>query len=1034
MNLNEKRAIYFFLLLAAGQAQVSASPAQPHAPATRAAGSPSAAPVKAEVVPPAQQTLWDVMSKMHADEEARKAQQALLASEPRRAPLGAVPGFTVPEATGNNSDLLTGTPHKTGGFLGQMGLWIKNLEHSTGSSIKITGHSNFTFSMQNVSSSSSQAQAYNSQYYYGRGSGGFYNDTDVDINATLFHSLHYHTHISNYLYGQPDQNRFDINYLHNGLHIEAGDINASMQGNSLIAFSRYLSGIEISNSWSKHFSTSLLVSQTRATPHTLVIAGNNTAGPYYLFAGQIVDGSAQVRVDNQLLQQGVDYTLDPLTGQLNFKNNRVILSSSTIAISYESLGYNQNQGSIYGLNASYSPHSGTSYGVTYLSQITQGSTAPQAITESDYGNPNPFSVYQLQYPVDQSKPVILKVEGVPKVEGVDFTVDPSFPNQIRLVAGVPTTQTVVIQYTPLNTNPTPGNRSIVGLNSSFTLGKLGSLTLESAFSGLNLQGKGINGQALQMRASLHPAKNVNTSLTIRDIGPSFTAIESPGFNQNEKSIAFTTDYTPSRKLNFNLSWQKAKRPSYTSVSGSAYTVSTAGNDSYNQYSLGANYSFVHNGTLSLERNSMSTQFAAGGQSSNLTDSLMLHYTIGTLGLQAGLTRNQSDTSSFYSSLVTTGGLTTTTTTPSTTLLSYNTNTLSTTLGLNWAPRSWVQFNASLTNNNIHSTGSGVTAQNSLNNARTAQAGANFTLGRGLHLQYSYMLSNSGNSLASASTTTTGTSTGTSTGSGTTTGVSSGVVSTRDISSLSGSVLSGGTNAGLGSVGNYGGLLGSTVQTGLTSLNGKTTTQQLGISYSPGSMLQTSLSALLSSSSGTYQYNSTSSDLTFNMSWQPHGGMTYIFSSALTHAAYSNNVGGSNVVTMDFETDGHPFRSKLSLHLGYMILHNTSNFNTASLTTGSTATTPTASTNTSSDSTSLSLRLEYPVTRLNSLFVNWQNTVSTGYLASTQNTLSFGTNFLLSRTLKFSLGWQFANSVTSGAGSSAYNYHISSLLAQMGLNF
>ncbi len=999
------------------------------APASIATRGVPESTVKVEAVPPTSQTIWDVMAKVNAENERQAALAAQKAAEPKRLPLGPFQSFTLPENP-NGASLSEEKKHLgPGGFLGDIDKFFQRLGKETGSSVKIRGHSTFTFQDSNTSSSSPAGQAYQSQFYNGAGSNGIYNDTDIDLDATLFHSLTYKTHFSNYLYGTPGQNRFDLDYHTPTLRIQAGDINANLQGNSLIAFSRYLTGVEATDVFNKRFSATVLASETNATPHTLVIPGNNTSGPYYLFAGQIVNGSAQVRVDNQNLEQGKDYTLDPLTGELNFLNNRVVLATSSIAVTFETLGYNQNPGTIYGVSTNYLVHPGTQIGFTYLTQITQGSGIPSQQTQQFYGNSTPLSPYILDYPVNSAFPVSVKVNGAPLIQGVAFTVDSSFPDEIRLVQGVPGTETVTIEYTPLNTNPTPGNRSVVGLNSTIGLGNLGNVTLESAFSGLSIAGQGVNGQALQMRSDLHPAKHLNTTLTIRDIGPSFTAIESPGFNQNEKSIAFTSDYTPSSRLHLDMNYEYAKRPSYQSVSSTTSTTlpsTTVGNDTYHQYGLDLNYNLSKNGTISLSRNSIDTQYIVGGNSGNLTDSLSLHYTFGTLGLQAGVSHNVSNSTTFYNT-----GITTSSPTGGTGPLIYDANTLSTQFGLNWTPKSWVQLNANFTNNSITSSGNSTQAGKS--DAKSAQVGANFRLGRGLRINYTYSLSNSGSGYSSTSTGTTGSNVG-----------SIG-------SSLGGNgLLGGGTNGGLG-VGNYGGLLGGTGVTGLTSLNGESQTQQIAVSYTASKTLQLSTGLLLSSSVGSYQYNSTSRDINLTANWQPKGGMLFSATFDLQHSAYSGQVGGADVSTMDFNASGHPFHSKLRLDFGYLVVHNVSAFSNSAVSTGASGSSGTSggvtstgttgstgtsgsTTNTSNDTTSLSLRLEYPIAPRYSVFMNYSDTLTAGYLGSSQSDISTGLNYLIGANIKFSLGWQIATSVNSSTSQASYNYHVSTLLAQLGFDF
>jgi hypothetical protein len=82
-----------------------------------------------------------------------------------------------------------------------------------------------------------------------------------------------------------------------------------------------------------------------------------------------------------------------------------------------------------------------------------------------------------------------------------------------------------------------------------------------------------------------------------------------------------------------------------------------------------------------------------------------------------------------------------------------------------------------------------------------------------------------------------------------------------------------------------------------------------------------------------------------------------------------------------------------------------------------------------------VRLEYPIFRGNSLFLQYDNSKSSGYLASTQTALSFGLLFDLNRQMQFSLGWRnqrfISNETTAGSG---YSYNVRSLDADISMRF
>ena len=995
-------------------------------------------------------TLWEVANQAEQAEQAARARLEEIQNSPLpvRLPAGSLPGFSLPGLS-TGAPLIASSAAKHRGPFGAISSWLEKLEKLTGSSIKASGHSTFTFQENSISGGSGANQAYQDNTYLGRGSGGVYNDTDIDVDATIFHAFHYRTHISNYLYGNPDQNKLQISYNTKSMKLEAGDINAGIHGNSLIDFTRYLSGIETSNIWTPHWKTTALISHSKASPHTLVIQGNNSAGPYFVYTGQIVPGSIQIRIDNRPMQQGTDYTLDTFTGELQFLNGNIVPATSTIAVTYETLDYGQSSGSIYGIRADYMIKGENKVGLTYITQQSQGSGSISVQTQQFYGNSSPLTPYVLDNPVDTTKPISVKVNGVPQVQGVDFVVDPSYLNQIRLTQGVLPTELVTIQYTPYNPSPNPGNRNVMGLDGTFGLGKLGSATLETAFSGISLNGQGIGGQALQLRASLTPSRSFHTNLTIRDISPNFSAIATPGFNQNEKSVDISSDYTASKRLHFSFDIQRGVRPAYSAASiGSSLNVNTVGSNPFGQFSGTASYQFGRNGSLSLSHNDMSSSYAQGGNSSSSNDSLLLQDTFGAVGLQAGIIRNTSLSTAFYNLTGTTGN----------TLQANNSNSSALTehVALNWAPRTWVHLNTDLSTSQINSSGSSITGNTS---AQNAQAGATFLMKHGFQIKYDYSLSNTGNGSTSAANSTTTTSpTGVVAGGSTAARITMlsasflGFPAWRDIippssGGLSSSgalntglnttgLLSGGYNGGLGSIGNYSGLLGNGAvnsYTGVTSLNGQSSSNRISFIYSPGQALNASLSFLASSSLGTYQYNSSRTDTSFNMGWNPHGPLQIVFSYDLQHTAYTGGLGGAKVSSFLLDATARLFR-KLNIHLDAQLLNNQSALNINSLTTPGSTGSAGSLTNTSSNVLSFLMHLDYPVSQRQDLFFDISHSLTAGYQGNIQDSIRFGMDFIIARPFKFSLGWQITKLSNSDLSQSASNYNTSSLVAQLGLTF
>jgi hypothetical protein len=1041
---------------------------------------------------PETETLWDALSRIDRNANAAAAAAAAL---PVRLPLGAVPGFTVPASPNAKAATALLQKKRRRSIFGPIGDWFDQWERSTGTSIKASGSANMSFRNDSISGGATAIQSFQEDNYLGRGANGVYNDVNMHVDATLFNSFHYSTDINNNLYTRPDSNRMKMEYKTKSTDILMGDINAGFQGNSLIDFNRYLSGVEMTNHWTKSFQTSILAARTKADTQTRVIPGNNSSGPYFVFSGQIVQGSVHVRVDNGDKVEGKDYTLDPISGQLNFLNGVIVAQTSTIAVSYETLDVGQGSGGVYGFRSELLPNNDTKVGMTYVIQQSPGSAAATAYTQQFFGNPLPFATNNLDYPIDPTKVGLTKVtvNNIPQILGTDYTINNTNYDQFYMTRALNTTDVIQITYYPLNANPTPGNRSVFGLDGRVGFGRLGSMTLETAFSGLSITGKGVDGQAWQAKFNLTPAKNLRTDIILKNVGPSYSSIQTPGFNQNEKSIQLSSEYSPLKNVHLNASWEKAKRPSYaTSATGvsSQFVVRTAGNDTYNQYTLGASWGFAKNASLNLSRNSFGTEYIVGGQSTSLNDTLAVNYTWGKVGLDAGLTRSNS----FSSSINSTAGLTGVV--PSTTAANAATtsDSFSKHMGLTWNPAHWFHMTGSFSDTTINNYGAGVTTTETgtgllaHSDARESQLATTFDVSRNLKIEYGLSLSDTGNldnsstttsttpgsSSSSSSSSSTGTSsTGTSStgttssGTGTTSSGTSTIRSifnaffapwhlpyrTRDTTvgsvTSSGSVFGGGVNSGLGSTGNYGGILGNGYGTTYSgaSIGGRSIDNRINIAYSPTSKIHTLLGLDSSSSIGDYLYNSNRTNTTLGIDYTLSKRLHFNVNYNVQKVAYTGGLGNTSSNTLTFDFEGRPFGGKLNMRVGWQSVRNNNLLNQSALTSGTTGTTTSTTSsstgtgllNTSTDLGSYLFHVDYPLSNRISIFLDLSDSITSGYDANSQTDTRFGLDFPLTQALKFSLGWQLTSHTTPGAtstasDSSSLNYRSSSLLAEFGLRF
>ena len=949
---------------------------------------------------PERDSLWDVLLRAPEPKADIPGYNPFSTPATSRQPLGPIPGFTLPapEKTTSNPTGTSKRRRKPSPF-GSVGDWFNNLEKSTGSKILATGSSTFQARFESVTGS---ADSYQNEQYYGRGSKGFYNDTDISVDATLFKYFHYQTRLSNTLLHNSNDNRVKVDYKDKTNHVEWGDINAGFSGNSLVDFNRYLHGVKSTNNWTKNFKTSVIFSQIKAQSKTIVINGSNSSGPYYVYSGQIVEGSDHVRIDNSAeLIKGKDYQLDPYSGALKFLEGRIVPQTSTIAISYETLGYDQSQGNIFGGRADYRLGPGLNVGMTYVTQTSKGSSGSSIRTEEAYGF-GQQTFYPTDFPIDLTKPLNIYIDG--RLLGLDeYTVDRTntFTNRVFIKLSVLSTSKVKFEYYPYNSSPTPGNRSILGFDSRLGLGKYGSLTLDTAFSGLSLAGNSVTGQGWSLRADLTPAKRVHSTFSLKNVGPSFSSIQSPGFNRNEKAVELTTEYSPTDRLRFNVNYQISKRPSY---GGSQFAVTTQGNDDYRQFSLGSSYSFAKNATLTLNHSVLGTTFTQGGKSLNNSDTLALNYALKSVNFEVSLSNNKSNADTSYSTL----GLVTGTGSNPSSLYHSDTSTFSKRIAIGWTPTKWLQLNGSLADNS-NKNHSAATDQNS--NSKESSLSAQFSLIRNLRVNYSYSLSDTGS------------------------------VNNSTLNSIT----SGGTNNGLGSSGSFSGNQGTNYGS-YANFGGKNTSHSLHLDFQPKQNLLLGVQVDKGSSNGDFQYNSDRNTVGFNFSWQPSSEMQLSAAYTAQKVVYTNGFGGTDSNNILLSLDGHPFGrrngflGKIGLRINYSLVKTQSAFKTdtstaASPIAGATGTVASSSlTDTSTNLTSLGFRIDYPLSSRQSLFIETLKSQTSGYQGNNENDLKFGLDYALTRTMKFSFGWQILQHNYIDAANAHANYKASSLLAELGFHF
>ncbi len=922
-------------------------------------------------------------------------------------------------------------------FLDDFQRWLRTLGSATKSDLKISGQHNLRYHVENISGS---RDSYDNANYYGRRSlGGGYTDTDLTVSGKLLGIVSFETRYTDNVYGNPYDNRIKLSYATKAFTIEAGDIQAGVTGNSLVDFTRTLNGVTVSANVAKGVKLSTLYSQEKAQTRTIVINGANRAGPYYVFAGQVVDGSAKVRVNNRDMVLGQDYTMDPYTGELNFLNGLIVHELDTIAVTFETYGYNRSPGLLTGWRADVTALKPVKMGVTYLSQLANRSANRNMTkTEQFYGYNSATTPYVLELPVEVTLirdedgkitgcvpvyPMTVTVGALPQVYGIDYVLDPLLPNRVYFKMAIPSTQIIRIEYRPASSDVSSGDRSVLGFDITSNLGKIGAITAEMASSSLSLSNQNAASSAWQVRSDMKFARDkLKLNWTVKNIGADFTAIQSPGFRRNDRGITLGADYQASSRLKLSANLERTKRPAYSYTnytSGSSGLTQSAGTDDYSQSSLRANLQLGKSGTLSLVHNVMGTKMGLGGDSVHETDTLSYQQALGQLNLDVSLGRQHASTTARYS---TTGGTGTQT-------AAYGSDSLNARLGAKWRLGERLSFDTILTNSSIKSAdGKRNTAQDITLNARGMPM-RNLTLTVGYSLQ-----SSGGYSLFSGYTDYSGSYGSTLASAATTRQVSTGGYLGSGFSGYYG----GGVNGGLGTYGNYSGGFGAGgFGLGSASFGGNSRGLNISANYQPWPTVSLDLNWSNGSSVGDYLFNSKRDSLSLSANYNPGERLSLAAGVLMQDVSYVGSTGGTSTTGLYLNAMTKPY-GKLAANFNYNLMRS--------------STTATSSTGDQSGGyygggyggyfgsggtnlSSYGLRLEYPVWLAANLFFQFDSADSTGYLASNQRTLALGFAFDLGNNTQFQIGWRDQKYLSKAfAGGSDYSYHVRSLDADIGLRF
>ncbi|MBI3922376.1 MAG: hypothetical protein HY318_13225 [Armatimonadetes bacterium] len=600
----------------------------------------------------------------------------------------------------------------------------------------ISGSQILTYRTSSVSGGTNSTSAYQLDNY--GADKKLQNQTSLNVNGPLYGNFSIEGRYYSSPFGVSDR-RWTLRYDAGSTDLAVGDLNVSFPGSDLTSFSKTLQGLEIDTEFGKDKKLNFVVSQTKALAATDALQGNNTVGPYYLTHSPILDGTEQVRVDEQVKIRGVDYTIDYTFGSITFRIGTIIPSTSTIAISYEYNPAGQTSGTFYGLRGTIPVSKKLSLGMTYLlqdSRPTGGASGPTREHEEFYGQNSP-GPYGLTF-----RPIVLGSEritlnAITQVQGLDYEISYT-SGGITFLRPVPPTSLIVVEYDyQPGGSTTTGDHKVTGIDGSWAFAKDWNTTFELAQS----QGgasSAQSGTAYSLRTIGQAGSKLNVNFGLRNIASGFNRIESTGFARDESGYDWGLQYLFSKSLKLQSQYNN-----FTSAQGLYFgSTGASGGAGSDTSQLNAVLSYDKPGlpqlkithqrlTSSSAGASTTVSTATPNNSAYVSNNLEMNFSKGKVGVNGNLAlidQSNSVTSSATSSS------------------SGDSQTRNSRLGLFYNPFKPLQLRADLAANNVQSGGAKVSSASSQN------LSASFAPGSRLRVELTrYSTSSEGTGLGSTYT-------------------------------------------------------------------------------------------------------------------------------------------------------------------------------------------------------------------------------------------------------------------------------------------
>lgn len=437
--------------------------------------------------------------------------------------------------------------------------WLQWFRENLTSRVELEGYRYFGYHLTEYSG---DGEAFEVQNYSGFGGKRFTDIGQIRLTGRkVLGALNFDATIVDSRFTDPNSQRLSVDYARGAWAVNAGDINGNLLNTNRYAnLSRSLKGLQLAYS-SRGFRAKMVRSQSKGSARTVTFNGNNSPGPYYLQASQVLTDSEIVQVDGVTQVRGVDYLMSYEAGAITFVGKNIGLSS-TVSVTFEALGINSRLGNLDGAAVAYQIPKAGQIGITAIRQKAPGSATGSTRLEKFFGFGPPSTPYALQFEPLRTEPITIRVNGQIQAEGVDYIFDTLQPAIFYFTRFMPPTAEIDVIYTPKPTGTVDGDREVLGFDYRQTFGEKGSLVVQQAvgklFSPTNPSSGIARGLDLRWELGESPSKRDPDNLNfvpktlsldfgVRDIQPGYVSVDSRSFNRNEKAVDTSLAYRPNSK-------------------------------------------------------------------------------------------------------------------------------------------------------------------------------------------------------------------------------------------------------------------------------------------------------------------------------------------------------------------------------------------------------------------------------------------------------------------------------------------------------